>query len=477
MKCVRVASLATLADDVAPAVLSHRGRRRKRPALLLRCAALVTAAVAVVVAMRSVHLGFLGARGAWHLGHRQHGGAQHFARSRVAAATTVRSSAPLATGQTLRSMSDARVYRIEPEQGASELPESSGVYSVFSVDGALQYIGLARQLAKSVEGHMRNFGATDAPHFVSEVRFLEMPGATKEDMRMLWQQWIKDHMNDGGEVPPGNLPKDSAGVELRWRSAAQASAAREREPLSLAAGARSGFSMSNAVEAVDNVVKSHPVVLFMKGTPAFPQCGFSMRAVGALRRSGVPFDSVNVLDDVANPNVREAVKSYSQWPTIPQLFVRGELVGGSDIISDLDEAAKLEPLLRGDDLAEESGAKPASPAESGVESNEAALDVQGLIDDPDRPTASLISKALSERLELRSLRVQDDSAQHEGDAGALEMGLTSESHFSLEVVATDFRGMSPVQRQQKVFDALADVMPRIHALSLVTKTPQEAAAA
>jgi len=86
-----------------------------------------------------------------------------------------------------------------------------------------------------------------------------------------------------------------------------------------------------------------------------------------------------------------------------------------------------------------------------------------------------MSLLLSQAFELRGLRIVDESAQHEGDPGALEMGLQGESHFRVELAAPEFEGLSPVQRQQRVFDSLADVMPRIHALSLVTRTPAEAA--
>uniref|UniRef100_A0A7S4T569 BolA family transcriptional regulator n=1 Tax=Alexandrium monilatum TaxID=311494 RepID=A0A7S4T569_9DINO len=99
--------------------------------------------------------------------------------------------------------------------------------------------------------------------------------------------------------------------------------------------------------------------------------------------------------------------------------------------------------------------------------------VVALVDDPSRPTATQMSRILREAFELHALRITDESAQHEGDAGALEMGLTGESHFRVELAAPEFEGLSPVQRQQRVFDALGELMPRIHALSLVTRTPAE----
>merc|ERR1740122_777432 len=99
------------------------------------------------------------------------------------------------------------------------------------------------------------------------------------------------------------------------------------------------------MEAIREAVTKHPVLLFMKGTPVMPQCGFSARSVGILTSIGVPFDSVNVMDEVANPGVRDGVKEYSNWPTIPQLFVNGELIGGADIIAEMQATGQLEKTL------------------------------------------------------------------------------------------------------------------------------------
>ncbi len=93
---------------------------------------------------------------------------------------------------------------------------------------------------------------------------------------------------------------------------------------------------------IADIVKSSDVVLFMKGTPLFPQCGFSSRAVAILERLGVEYASVDVLQDM---EVRNGIKDYSQWPTIPQLYVKGEFLGGSDIMMEMFEAGELEELV------------------------------------------------------------------------------------------------------------------------------------
>ena len=100
--------------------------------------------------------------------------------------------------------------------------------------------------------------------------------------------------------------------------------------------------MTDAKERIDALVKSNDIVLFMKGTVLFPQCGFSSRAVAILDHLGVPFETVDVLQD---QEVRHGIKEYSDWPTIPQLYVKGEFVGGSDIMMEMFENGELQALV------------------------------------------------------------------------------------------------------------------------------------
>ena len=95
-------------------------------------------------------------------------------------------------------------------------------------------------------------------------------------------------------------------------------------------------------DKIQSDVDANPVFLFMKGTPMFPQCGFSARVVQILTHLGVPFQSANVLEDA---ELREGIKEFSQWPTIPQLYVKGEFVGGCDIITEMFQAGELETLM------------------------------------------------------------------------------------------------------------------------------------
>jgi monothiol glutaredoxin len=96
---------------------------------------------------------------------------------------------------------------------------------------------------------------------------------------------------------------------------------------------------------IDQLVKGNDVVLFMKGTALFPQCGFSSRAIAILDRLEAKYETVDVLQDA---EIRQGIKEYSDWPTIPQLYVKGEFVGGSDIMMEMFESGELQELLKTD---------------------------------------------------------------------------------------------------------------------------------
>jgi monothiol glutaredoxin len=109
--------------------------------------------------------------------------------------------------------------------------------------------------------------------------------------------------------------------------------------------------MNDLRTRIEEIVSTEPVALFMKGTPEFVMCGNSDRALSALRAAGAPVTAVDILPD---PQIRQALSAYSGWPTIPQVFIGGELVGGADIVQELHETGELEEKLReklGDDYA------------------------------------------------------------------------------------------------------------------------------
>jgi len=100
--------------------------------------------------------------------------------------------------------------------------------------------------------------------------------------------------------------------------------------------------MTDTKDRIDEIVGKNDIVLFMKGTELFPQCGFSSRAVAILEHLGAPFQTVDVLQD---PEIRQGIKDYSDWPTVPQLYVKGEFVGGSDIMMEMFESGELQQLV------------------------------------------------------------------------------------------------------------------------------------
>ena len=112
-------------------------------------------------------------------------------------------------------------------------------------------------------------------------------------------------------------------------------------------------------DAIQEAIRENDVILFMKGTPDAPRCGFSMRTAGALQDIGVPFAAVDVLPD---PRIRQELSELSQWPTIPQLFVKGELVGGCDIVTEMYESGELHEALGAERPAEPPSEAPAGEA-------------------------------------------------------------------------------------------------------------------
>lgn len=103
--------------------------------------------------------------------------------------------------------------------------------------------------------------------------------------------------------------------------------------------------MSDTQQRIDALVKGHPIVLFMKGDANFPMCGFSGRAIQVLKAAGMDLHKLVTVNVLADEEIRQGIKDYSQWPTIPQLYVKGEFIGGSDIMMEMFESGELQNLL------------------------------------------------------------------------------------------------------------------------------------
>lgn len=144
--------------------------------------------------------------------------------------------------------------------------------------------------------------------------------------------------NSIGAIPPGNAPGQNAWTQRRPRAA--------KPEIKLTPGKGLDDLTCSIEDLVDQVVKSCKVVVFLKGTRTEPACGFSYKALTILSEvAGQDFEVVNVLDEVYNPGVREAIKQYTQWPTIPQIFIDGEFVGGSDILEQMHASGELAQAL------------------------------------------------------------------------------------------------------------------------------------
>ena len=146
----------------------------------------------------------------------------------------------------------------------------------------------------------------------------------------------------GGDVPPGNTPEGSKAWTVRRPAGAGA-----KPELRLTSGKGLADLTVPLSRLIDDVVKGSTVVAFVKGTRLAPECGFSKRLLGCLEECGEAYEVVNVLDTVHNPGLREELKAYSAWPTLPQLYVRGTFVGGSDLVGELHEKGLLKPQLQG----------------------------------------------------------------------------------------------------------------------------------
>jgi len=103
--------------------------------------------------------------------------------------------------------------------------------------------------------------------------------------------------------------------------------------------------MADTQQRIDELVKSNPIVLFMKGSASFPQCGFSGRAIQILQACGVDLKTVKTLNVLEDEAIRNGIKQYSNWPTIPQLYIKGEFIGGSDIMLEMYENGELQKLI------------------------------------------------------------------------------------------------------------------------------------
>ncbi|KAF6254959.1 CGFS type glutaredoxin [Scenedesmus sp. NREL 46B-D3] len=213
----------------------------------------------------------------------------------------------------------------------AEFPEQPAVYAVYNKDDQIQYIGLTRKINVTVSNHLR-----DVPESTAAVRYELLPDASRDALTGAWKAWMEEALAATGGIPPGNAPG-----ETKWQSRS----AKPKADVKLTAGKAINVPIETLI---DQVVKANKVVAFIKGTRSTPQCGFSYKMLSILNDMRTDYEVVNVLDDFHNPGLREAIKEYSQWPTIPQLYIGGEFVGGSDIVEQMVGNGELQLVLRGE---------------------------------------------------------------------------------------------------------------------------------
>ena len=212
------------------------------------------------------------------------------------------------------------------------IPATPGVYAIYDEKNALQYIGLSRKVSSSVKVH-----AFELPQYCHSVRCASLPDASKADLQTAWKTWVLEHVGAAGSLPPGNTPENKLFSERRSRPS--------KACLRLSDGKNPEMPAEELKEAIQKCVDGHKIVAFIKGTREEPDCGFSHRMINVLNELCVDYETVNVLDDYYNPILIFVIKDFSEWPTIPQLYVDGELLGGHDIVNSMHETGELKKEL------------------------------------------------------------------------------------------------------------------------------------
>jgi Grx4 family monothiol glutaredoxin len=230
-------------------------------------------------------------------------------------------------------LADAETVRVANDGHAdARIPATAGVYAVYDERDALQYVGLSRKVNASVKVH-----AFEMPQYCYAVKCMSLPDASKADLQAAWKTWVMEHVTTAGGLPPGNAPGNKLFSERRARPS--------KACLRLSDGKNPQMSADALKEAIGTCVREHKIVAFIKGTREEPDCGFSHRMINVLNELMVDYDTVNVLDDYYNPNLLFVIKDFSDWPTIPQLYVDGELLGGHDIVNSMHESGELKAQL------------------------------------------------------------------------------------------------------------------------------------
>ncbi|XP_047938161.1 bifunctional monothiol glutaredoxin-S16, chloroplastic isoform X3 [Salvia hispanica] len=230
----------------------------------------------------------------------------------------------------LQKLSDTDSVTVSSDSDGN-FPTNSGVYAIYDSGGDLQFVGITRNLAASVLAHKKSL-----PELCSTVKVAVVEDPDKTALTEAWKAWLQEHIAATGKVPPGNEPGNSTWVKR---------APRKKSDLRLTPGRHVQLTVP-LEDLIDRLVKENKVVAFIKGSRSAPLCGFSQRVVAILENQGVDYETVDVLDEEYNFGLRETLKNYSNWPTFPQIFVNGELVGGCDILTSMYEKGELAGMFK-----------------------------------------------------------------------------------------------------------------------------------
>ncbi|XP_021827857.1 bifunctional monothiol glutaredoxin-S16, chloroplastic [Prunus avium] len=233
----------------------------------------------------------------------------------------------------VKSLSETELVPVpaEADEIAGKLPADTGVYAVFDQNGELQFVGLSRNIAASVLTHRKSL-----PELCYSVKVGVVDEPDRAALTQAWKSWMEEHIKATGKVPPGNESGNATWVRQPPR---------KKPDLRLTPGPHVQLTVP-LEELIDRLVKENKVVAFIKGSRSAPLCGFSQRVVGILENQGVDYESVDVLDEEYNSGLRETLKKYSNWPTFPQIFVNGELLGGCDILTSMQEKGELASVFK-----------------------------------------------------------------------------------------------------------------------------------
>ncbi|KAK9986134.1 hypothetical protein SO802_031085 [Lithocarpus litseifolius] len=218
-----------------------------------------------------------------------------------------------------------------PDEVSGKFPSDAGVYAVYDNNEELQFIGISRDIAASVTVHLKS-----VPELCSAVKVGVVDEPDRAALTQAWKSWMEEHIKASGKIPPGNETGNITWVRQPPK---------KKPDLRLTPGRHVQLTVP-LEELIDKLVKENKVVAFIKGSRSAPMCGFSQRVVGILEGEGVDYESIDVLDEEYNYGLRETLKKYSNWPTFPQIFVNGELVGGCDILTSMYEKGELAPLVK-----------------------------------------------------------------------------------------------------------------------------------